>query len=307
MAERSLAVEGGGAPVSEPAHEQATRSARAGGFWRRALRNARLVIGGAIVAVFLVLTALAPWIAPRDPLARDLGNTLKPPSDEFLLGTDELGRDLLSRLLYGARITLGISVVALVVSAVAGLVLGTSAGYVRGAWDHVAMRLIDVQLSFPGIILAIAVIAVMGRGLPGLAVALSIFPIPAFARLARATTMVENEMEYVLAARAVGVPHRLILFRHILPNIMGPVLVQASLSIASIILVGSSLGFLGLGAQPPEPEWGLILSRGRSYVYSAPHMMTYPGLAVAAVVFGFTLLGDGLRDHLDPRLRGQLS
>ncbi|MBI4011666.1 MAG: ABC transporter permease [Candidatus Rokubacteria bacterium] len=307
MPESGLAVRGDGAPAAGTADSRAAGGARVDRRWRRVLRNGRLVLGGTVVTVFLVLTLLAPWIAPRDPLARDLQNTLKPPSREFLLGTDELGRDLLSRLLHGARITLGISVVALLVSAMVGLALGTSAGYVRAAWDHVAMRLIDIQLSFPGIILAIAVIAVMGRGLTGLAVALSIFPIPAFARLARAATMVENEQEYVLAARGLGVPHRLILLRHILPNIMGPILVQASLSIASIILVGSSLGFLGLGAQPPEPEWGLILSRGRSYVYSAPHMMTYPGLAVAAVVFGFTLLGDGLRDHLDPRLRGQLS
>ncbi len=307
MPESGLAVRGDGAPAVGTADSRTAGGARVDRRWRRVLRNGRLVLGGTVVTVFLVLTLLAPWIAPRDPLERDLQNTLKPPSREFLLGTDELGRDLLSRLLHGARITLGISVVALLVSAMVGLALGTSAGYVRAAWDHVAMRLIDIQLSFPGIILAIAVIAVMGRGLTGLAVALSIFPIPAFARLARAATMVENEQEYVLAARGLGVPHRLILLRHILPNIMGPILVQASLSIASIILVGSSLGFLGLGAQPPEPEWGLILSRGRSYVYSAPHMMTYPGLAVAAVVFGFTLLGDGLRDHLDPRLRGQLS
>jgi ABC-type dipeptide/oligopeptide/nickel transport system permease subunit len=304
MAEGSLAVSPRGVPVATPAEAPA---ARAGRPWRRILRNARLVIGGTVVALFLLLTLLAPWIAPRDPFERDLGNTLRPPSRTFLLGTDELGRDLLSRLLYGARVTLGISVVALAVSALVGLAVGTTAGYVRGTWDHVAMRLIDIQLSFPGIILAIAVIAVMGRGLLGLAVALSIFPIPAFGRLARAATMVENEKEYVLAARAVGVPHQWILVRHILPNITGPMLVQASLSIASIILVGSSLGFLGLGAQPPQPEWGLILSRGRSYVYSAPHMMTYPGVAVAMVVLGFTLLGDGLRDHLDPRLRGQLS
>jgi peptide/nickel transport system permease protein len=308
MAERGLPVERGGRSIAAPAAGvPAARPAASGLVWRRLLRNARLVIGGVVVAAFLMLTVGAPWIAPRDPLQRDLANTLKPPSRAYLLGTDELGRDLASRLLYGARITLGISVVALLVSAAIGLALGTTAGYVGGAWDHLAMRLVDVQLSFPGIILAIVVIAVMGRGLPGLAIALSIFPIPAFARLARAATMVENAMEYVLAARAVGVPHRLILARHILPNITGPILVQASLSIASIILIGSSLGFLGLGAQPPEPEWGLILSRGRSYVYSAPHMMTYPGLAVAVVVFGFTLLGDGLRDHLDPRLRGQLS
>jgi ABC-type dipeptide/oligopeptide/nickel transport system permease subunit len=283
-------------------------SPEAGGLrWRRFARNKRLAAGTLIIALFLGLTLLAPWIAPHDPLQRDLANTLRPPSREFWLGTDELGRDLASRLLFGARITLGISVLALLASAAVGLALGTSAGYVRGTWDNVAMRLIDVQLSFPGIILAIAVIAVMGRGLLGLAVALSIFPIPSFARLARATTMVENEQDYVASARAVGAPHWLILGRHILPNIMGPILVQASLTIAGIILVGSSLGFLGLGAQPPEPEWGLILSRGRSYVYSAPHMTTFPGLAVAVVVFGFTLLGDGLRDHLDPRLRGQVS
>lgn len=306
MAERGLAVRRRTVPIAAPTEVQA-RARHAGRPWRRLLRNARLVVGGVVVSVFLLLTLLAPWIVPRDPFERDLRNTLRPPSRESVLGTDELGRDLLSRLLYGARITLGISVMALGVSAVVGLAVGTTAGYARGTWDHVAMRLIDVQLSFPGIILAIAVIAVMGRGLVGLAVALSIFPIPAFARLARAATMVENEKEYVLAARAVGAPHRWILWRHILPNITGPMLVQGSLSIASIILVGSSLGFLGLGAQPPEPEWGLILSRGRSYVYSAPHMMTYPGLAVAIVVFGFTLLGDGLRDHLDPRLRGQLS
>jgi ABC-type dipeptide/oligopeptide/nickel transport system permease subunit len=275
--------------------------------WRRFRRNRRLLVGSAIVAAFLLVTLFAPGLAPRDPLERDLANTLQAPSRGHLLGTDELGRDLLSRILYGARITLGISMVALLVSAAGGILLGTTAGYVGGRWDNLAMRLVDVQLSFPGIVLAIAVIAVMGRGLLGLAVALSIFPIPSFARLARAATLVENEQDYVVAAHAVGVTRWQILARHILPNILGPILVQASLSIASIILVGSSLGFLGLGAQPPEPEWGLLLSRGRSYVYSAPHMTLFPGLAVALVVFGFTLLGDGVRDHLDPRLRGELS
>ena len=275
--------------------------------WRRFRRNRRLLVGSAIVAAFLLVTLSAPGLAPRDPLERDLANTLQAPSRGHLLGTDELGRDLLSRILYGARITLGISVVALLVSAAGGILLGTTAGYVGGRWDNLAMRLVDVQLSFPGIVLAIAVIAVMGRGLLGLAVALSIFPIPSFARLARAATLVENEQDYVVAAHAVGVTRWRVLARHILPNILGPILVQASLSIASIILVGSSLGFLGLGAQPPAPEWGLLLSRGRSYVYSAPHMTLFPGLAVALVVFGFTLLGDGVRDHLDPRLRGELS
>ena len=195
--------------------------------WRRFRRNRRLLVGSAIVAAFLLVTLFAPGLSPRDPLERDLANTLQAPSRRHLLGTDELGRDLLSRILYGARITLGISTVALLVSAASGILLGTTAGYIGGRWDNLAMRLVDVQLSFPGIVLAIAVIAVMGRGLLGLAVALSIFPIPSFARLARAATLVENSRTTWWRRTPSASPAGRSFARHILPNVLGPILVQA--------------------------------------------------------------------------------
>jgi peptide/nickel transport system permease protein len=194
-------------------------------------------------------------------------------------------------------------VVALALSALVGISVGLVAAFMGGSWDSLLMRLIDILLAFPGVILAIAIIAIVGPGIPGLIISLSIFPIPSFARLSRATALVVMQQEYIEAAHSLGVGQVRIVLRHVLPNIMGPLLVQASLTLPGIILVGSSLGFLGLGVQPPTPEWGAMLSRGRDYVTTSPHLSIFPGMAVTLVVLGFTLAGDALRDMLDPHLR----
>jgi len=262
----------------------------------------RLLFSLALIAVFLLSAILAPVLAPHDPELTNLRQARKPPSVEFPLGTDELGRDLLSRILYGGRVTLVVAVLALAISSLIGIILGVIAGYAGGGWDNLLMRLVDVQLAFPGIVLAIAVIAIVGPGVPGLMISLAIFPIPAFARLSRALTLMVMGLDYVEAAQSIGVGRTRLAVRHILPNIVGPLLVQISLTLPTIILIGSSLGFLGLGVQPPTPEWGAMLSRGRDYVTTTPHMSIFPGLAVTLVVLGFTLLGDALRDMLDPRL-----
>jgi peptide/nickel transport system permease protein len=263
----------------------------------------RLLAGAAIILLFILSAVFAPLLAPSDPSAMDLSIARQPPSASHLLGTDELGRDQLSRILYGGRATLIVAVVALAIAGLLGTVMGILAGVAGGKWDNLLMRLIDVQLAFPGVILAIAIISVIGPGIPGLIIALALFPIPAFARLSRATTMVIMTQDYILAARAIGVGRLRIVVRHVLPNNLGPLLVQASVTLPGIILIGSSLGFLGLGVQPPTPEWGVMLSRGRDYIVTAPHLGIFPGIAVTLVVLGFTLIGDSLRDMLDPHLR----
>lgn len=267
------------------------------------LHRKRLVIGGLIIGLFIFVALFAPLISPMDPLLTNLDLARQPPSLSNPLGTDELGRDVMSRLFYGGRVTLIVAVVALLISSFVGTAIGLMAGFLGGHMDDFLMRIIDIQLAFPGVILAIAIIAIVGPGLTGLIIALSMFPIPSFARLSRATTLVVMQNEYILAARSIGAGPLHILLRHILPNIIGPLLVQASLSLPGIILVGSSLGFLGLGVQPPTPEWGVMLSRGRNYVMTTPYLSIFPGLAVTLVVLGFTLAGDALRDMLDPHLR----
>jgi peptide/nickel transport system permease protein len=267
------------------------------------LHRKRLLLGATIIVLFFLSAILAPVLAPSDPSTMDLSIARQPPSAQHLLGTDELGRDLLTRILYGGRVTLIIAVVALALSSLVGTTLGVAAGYAGGRWDNLLMRLIDIQLAFPGVILAIAIVAVVGPGIPALIIALALFPIPAFARLSRATTLVIMTQDYILAAHAIGVGRLRIVIRHVLPNNLGPLLVQASLTLPGIILIGSSLGFLGLGVQPPTPEWGVMLSRGRDYVVTAPHLGIFPGAAVTLVVLGFTLMGDSLRDMLDPHLR----
>ena len=290
--------------TTEPA---APATARASGFWadtlHRVVRNRAAVTGGIVVAIFVVVAALAPILSPYDPLKGGLGNRLRAPSATHWLGTDELGRDVLSRVLYGARITAQIQVAAVGLALVLGTALGLAAGYVRGSVDQTIMRLMDILMAFPGIFLALAIIAALGTGLSNVIIATGIFLVPQFARVVRASILTLREMEFVQAARALGRGDVAIVFRYLLPNSLAPIIVQTSLRMATVLLTASGLSFLGLGVQPPSPEWGAMLSNARSYMITAPHVALMPGLAIAVVVLGFNLLGDGLRDSLDPRLR----
>jgi len=269
----------------------------------KAGKNLRLVIGTAVTFSFVIVGLIGPYVAPYDPLAQDLFNRLKGPSLNHPLGTDELGRDILSRLICGARISLLIGVVGSGFAIITGVVLGAIAGFYGAYIDAIIMRFIDVLLAFPGILLAIMVTTVLGTGVTSVMAAAGIFGIPSVARVVRACTLSLKEQDYIESAKAIGMPNRLIIIKHILPNVISPILVLATLNIGTAILVGSGLSFLGLGVQPPAPEWGAMLSGGRGYMQLAPYLTTIPGLAIFIVVMGFNLLGDGLRDVLDPTMR----
>ncbi len=283
--------------------EPLVRTSQAAEVWRRLKRNRAALAGGAIVAVFVFTALFAPGIAPYAPDAGDLGRRLEPPSAEHWLGTDELGRDIFSRILHGARVSLQIQLVAVLIALVAGCLLGLLGGYYGGWADHGIMRAMDILLAFPGIFLAISIIAVLGPGLLNLMLAAGIYSIPQFARIVRGSILSLKEKEFVEAARAAGEGDASILFRHLLPNAMAPIIIQTTLRMATVLLTASGLSFLGLGVQPPHPEWGAMLSNARPYLITAPHVATFPGLAIMLVVMGFNLFGDGLRDSLDPRLK----
>ena len=272
-------------------------------FWRRLKRNKAALFGGAIVAVFVLVAVLAPYISPFDPIRGELDRRLEPPNREHPLGTDELGRDLLSRVIHGARVSLQIQLVSVALALVVGVLLGLFGGYYGGILDNLVMRVMDILLAFPGIFLAIAIIAVLGPGLWNLMLAAGIYSIPQFARIVRGSVLSLKEKEFIEAARASGEGDPSIIFLYILPNALAPIIVQTTLRMATVLLTASGLSFLGLGAQPPTPEWGAMLSNARSYLITAPHVATIPGLAIMVVVVGFNLFGDGLRDSLDPRLR----
>jgi peptide/nickel transport system permease protein len=271
-------------------------------FWRRLRSSRSAAIGGAIVGAFVVVAAFGPAFAPHDPLLVSLPERLRPPSSEHWLGTDPFGRDILSRLIEGSRISLSVGVVVGLVAIVVGVPVGVGAGYLGGYFDEVVMRAMDVLLALPGLLLAIAIVAALGPNLQNVMIAIGIVAVPNFARVARAATLRVKEMLYVEAARAVGAGTARIMLHHVLPNVASPLLVLFSLRVATALLSASSLGFLGVGAQPPDPEWGAMLSEGRNYLRSAPHVATMPGITIMLVVLGFNLLGDGLRDALDPKM-----
>jgi peptide/nickel transport system permease protein len=270
----------------------------------RSLRkNAGAVAGAAILAVFLVLAIGAPLVAPDDPEAQDLRNNFQPPGQGHVLGTDNLGRDIFSRILFGARISFLIGISSVAVGLVAGGTLGLVAGYCGGLTDSVIMRVMDVLLAFPGILLAIAIISILGPGVPNTMLAVGIFSIPTFARIIRASVLSIKVTEFVEAGRALGASNLDLIWRHILPNCLSPVIVESTLRMGTSILTASGLSFLGLGVQPPSPEWGAMLSHARGYLRNAPHLSIAPGMAITLVVLSLSLLGDGLRDALDPRLK----
>lgn len=272
---------------------------------RRFLRNRSAVWGTAIVLVFLVV-ALIGQLMPFDPTAQNLAERLAPPSLAHPFGTDDLGRDVLQRIVAGAWISLQVGLLSVAIALFLGAALGTLAGY-AGKWvDEAIMRLIDVILAFPGILLAILIVAVLGPSLTNAMIAIGLVNVPVYARLVRASVLSVKTQEFVEAARAAGAPHAAIVFRHVLPNCLTPLIVQATLGIATAILETAGLSFLGLGAQPPTPEWGTMLNNARAFIRSAPWTVTFPGLAIMLVVLGFNLLGDGLRDMLDPKTRKQV-
>jgi peptide/nickel transport system permease protein len=253
------------------------------------------------------MALLAPWLAPQNPATQSLPERLLPPSAHHLMGTDELGRDVLSRTLYGARVSLLVGISVVLGAGVVGLALGSLAGYFGGTFDRfVNIVLINSFLSFPGILLAIAFAAFLGPGLDKVILALTVTGWAGYARLARAQVLKVREMEFILAARSLGASHSRILLRHLLPNTLQPVLIQATIGMAGAILAESTLSFLGLGVIAPTPSWGAMLNDARNHLFDAPHMVLFPALAIMAAVLAFNLLGDALRDWLDPRTRAFL-
>jgi peptide/nickel transport system permease protein len=278
--------------------------------WRRLRRNPAAIVGFVLVGVFLFVAIFAPLIAPEDPRSGDLsrlgGACCPGPSADHWFGLDQQGRDQFSRIVYGARFSLLIGIVAVAVGLSVGLVFGAIAGYFGGWVDSVIMRLADIMLSVPGLLLAIGLVAALGQGLWQIMVAVGVTQIPIFARLLRGSILATREADYVLAARSVGVPRRTILAAHILPNSISPVIVQGTLALATAIIDVAGLGFLGLGPQDPAtPEWGTMLTDTTRYLQTAPHLALIPGAAIVISVLGFNLIGDGLREALDPRFRGR--
>jgi peptide/nickel transport system permease protein len=283
------------------------------GLWSEAFarlrRNPGALVGFALVALFVLVALFAPLIAPYSPLEQGLEGRLDaaPPSPDHWFGLDTLGRDELSRVIYGTRYSLLIGVVSVAVGLSAGLVLGAIAGYVGGFVDSVIMRLMDIMLAIPGLLLAIGIVAMLGPGLTQIMIAVGVTNIPVFARLLRGSVIAQKENDFVLAARAVGVPRRTILASHILPNAISPVIVQGTLALATAIIDVAGLGFLGLGPQDPStPEWGTMLTDSVRFLNNDAYLVFFPGFAIILSVLGFNLIGDGLREALDPKLRGRL-
>lgn len=272
-------------------------------------RNKTAVAGLIIVVCFVLAAFFAPVLSPHDPVEISLYDQIKPPvwadggTRKNILGTDDLGRDILSRIIYGSRVSLIVAVVSVGLAFVFGTFLGSVSGYYKGSLDNVIMRIMDIILAFPYLLLAIVVVAYLGPSLQNAMMAIGITYVPRFARIVRGSVLEECEKDYVMAARAIGAGDWRILFIAILPNCLGPLIVQTTLSFASAILDAAALSFLGLGAQPPTPEWGAMIAKSRGLILRASWVMTFPGIAILLAVLGFNLLGDGLRDALDPRLR----
>lgn len=275
-----------------------------GDAWRRLLSSWNGRVGLIVIALIVLIGVFAPIVDPYDPtIDSNLAESRFPPSWEHPFGTDRLGRDMFRRIIHGTRISLTVGFVVVFFSGGVGTALGLIAGYFGGWTDSIIMRIMDVLLAFPAILLAIAIVAVRGASLTNTIIAVAIVGIPGYARVVRSMVLSVREREYIEAARMIGVKNARIIFLHILPNSLSPIIVQATLGVGGAILFAAALGFLGLGAQPPAPEWGAMISDGIPFLRQSPHMVFFPGMAIMVTVLGFNLLGDGLRDALDPQLR----
>ncbi len=292
-----ITAEGSHTETVEPRQER-----RLAGFWRRFKRNKLAVVGFVIIAVLLLTAVFAPLISPNGPREQDYATTLMPPGEGGVFGTDNLGQDVFSRVLYGARISLMASLISVGIALAIGVPVGLTSGYFRGIWDEwIVMRVVDSIQAFPFLILALIIATVLGGGLGYAMVAIGLTFVPAFVRITRAQVLSIRSREYVDAARAIGVSHFKIMVRHVLPNSLPPLLVQTSLAMGYAIIAEATLSFLGLGAEPGEPAWGSMLFQAQSYLTSAWWMAVFPGMAIFFAVLGFNLLGDGVREALDPR------
>ena len=270
---------------------------------RRFFRNPLSVMGLVVVLALLFIAIFAPLVAPHDPAKQHLIEKRAKPFGKYLLGADQFGRDILSRLIFGARVSLTVSIFSVLIGLAGGVVVGTLSGYMGGVVDTMLMRLMDLLLSFPYLLLAIVLVAALGAGTFNTTLAIGIWALPTFARMVRASVLSIISREYITAAHAIGVSHLRIMLTHVIPNYISPIIVYATLFMANAIMLEAALSFLGLGVQPPTPSWGEMISSGRNFLMVAPHVATIPGLAIMLAVLGFNLMGDGLRDALDPKMK----
>jgi peptide/nickel transport system permease protein len=289
--------------LTAPLTLTATQPSQASRLWRRVRHSTGVSVGASILVVLIVLTLSASLLTSYDPIKINSKESTQPPNGLHPFGTDNFGRDILTRVLYGGRISLQVGVVSVALASVIGTLLGLLAAY-YGRWvDSLIMRFIDVLLAFPSILLALSIVAVLGRSLPNVMIAVGISTIPIYTRIVRGSALAVKETDYVSAAHVIGCPAWRVMLHHILPNVLAPIIVITTNGIAGAIIAGAALSFLGLGVQPPTPEWGIMLSEGRAYLRSAWWMTTFPGLAIMLTVMAINLMGDGLRDILDPRLK----
>ncbi len=271
--------------------------------WRRFRLNRNALLGMGIFFILVSFALFAEIIAPYDPIQQNYEKIMQPPSRQHILGTDELGRDIFSRIVYGARISMTVGLIAVGIAFVAGTALGVICGYYGGVIDNVIMRFVDILMAIPAILLNISIVAALGTGLQNVMIAIGVSNVPRFCRIIRASVMSLRDQEFIEASRAAGATDFFIIIDHIIPNSLAPLIVQATVSVGSSILQCASLSFIGLGIVPPTPEWGAMLSTGRDFLRKAPHLTTFPGLAIMAAVYAANLMGDGLRDALDPKLK----
>jgi peptide/nickel transport system permease protein len=279
------------------------KSSEYGRLWRRFRRNKGAVFGLGVLVAIVVMALCADFIAPYDPLAQNYARPMEGPSVDHWLGTDSFGRDMLSRIIYGARIALIVGILAVLLAMVVGVTFGLISGYYGGIIDSVIMRVMDGVFAFPILILAIALMAVMGFGVRNVIIAVAVVSIAPFARVTRGDVLAVREEPYIEAARLAGIRNTAVIFRHVLPNVLAPIIVQGALRVSAAIITEAGLSFLGLGPPPPTPVWGSMIAEGRNFIVMAPHISTFPGIALMITVVGLNLLGDGLRDTLDPKLK----